>query len=89
MEDKQRKEEEKIEEDRLRHEKQNKLKERVVNSGFLVDNTKALEEQRKKKQEDFKKNLREEKLKYEEDLQIRLQKVYNKPLMFETCKINT
>ena len=85
MEDKQRKEEEKIEEDRLRAEKHNKLKERVVNSNFLVDNTNALEEKRKQGQEQFKQGLRNDKQKYEEKLQIGLQKIYNRPLMFESC----
>ena len=70
-------------EDKLRKEKQDRLKERVINSKALVDNSKALEEKRNKQQEDFKKNLQEKKNEYQQDLARRLQRVYNKPLMFE------
>lgn len=83
MEEKQRKEEEKIIEDKLRKEKQDRLKERVINSKALVDNSKALEEKRSKAQEDFKRNLQEKKQNYQQELARRLQRVYNKPLMFE------
>jgi len=89
MEEKQKRDDDKIIEDLLRKEKQNKLKERVVNSKFIVDNAKALEEKKRKHQEDFKNNLEEQKNKYEQELARRLERVYNKPLMFETCKIVT
>ena len=88
MEDKQKQDDEKIVEDMLRKEKQNKLKDRVVNSKFIVDNAKALDEKKKKQQDDFKSNLEEQKNKYEQELARRLERVYNKPLMFETSKLN-
>jgi len=84
LEDKQKKEEEQHLEDRAREEKQNRLKERVVNSKALVDNRQKLDETRKQKQEDFKNNLREQNEDYKNKLARSLQKVYNKPLMFET-----
>lgn len=68
----------------MRKEKQDRLKDRVVNSKALVDNSKALENKRKQQQEDFKRNLNEDKIKYQQELARRLQRVYNKPLMFET-----
>ncbi len=71
-------------EEKLRKEKQDRLKERVINSKSLVKNTKALEEKRIKQQEDFKRNLQEKKNAYQSELARRLQRVYNKPLMFET-----
>jgi hypothetical protein len=71
--------------ERLRKEKQDKLRERVQNSKALVDNKKALDEKRKKQQDDFKESVKQTKLKYEEDLARRIQRVYNKPLMFETA----
>jgi hypothetical protein len=78
----------------MRKEKQDKLKERVTTSKSLVDNTQTLHKKRKDQQENFKKNLQEQKNNYQEDLARRLQKVYNKPLMFEqsmgkTKKITT
>jgi hypothetical protein len=77
-------EEEKLIDEKMRKEKQERLKERVTNSKALVDNTKALEDKRQKQQEDFKRGLQEKKLAYQQDLARRLQRVYNKPLMFET-----
>jgi hypothetical protein len=68
----------------MRKEKQDKLKERVQASKALVDNKKSLDEKRKKQQDDFRSNVKQTKLKYEEDLARRIQRVYNKPLMFET-----
>lgn len=68
----------------MRKEKQDRLKERVNSSKAIVDNTKALEEKRKNKQEDFKRYLNENKNHYQEELARRLQRVYNKPLMVET-----
>jgi len=84
MEDRQKKEEQKLLEDQAREEKQNRLKERVVNSKALVDNRQKLEETRKQKQDDFKSNLREQNEDYKNKLARSIQKVYNKPLMFET-----
>jgi len=84
MEDKQKKEEQIMLEDRAREDKQNRLKERVVNSKALVDNRQKLEETRKQKQDDFKSNLREQNEDYKNKLARSYQKVYNKPLMFET-----
>ena len=81
---KQKVEEEKAYEDKLRYEKQNRLKERVINSNFIVDNAKALEEKKKKQKEDFKNNLKENQERYHNELSRRLQRVYNKPLMFES-----
>jgi len=86
MEDKEKKENEKLIEDLMRKEKQNKLKDRVVNSKFIVDNKNALEEKRSKQQQDSKNNLEEQKNKYEQELARRLERVYNKPLMFEKSK---
>jgi hypothetical protein len=68
----------------MRREKQERLKERVVNSKAIADNSKVLGEKRIKQQEDFKKSLQEKKQSYQQDLARRLQRVYNKPLMFET-----
>ncbi len=87
MEEKQKKADEKIIEELLRKEKQNKLKERVVNSKHLIDNAKSLDEKKRKHQEDFKNNLEEQKNKYEQELARRLERVYNKPLMFESSKL--
>jgi len=84
LEDKQKKEEQVQLEDRAREEKQNRLKERVVNSKALVDNRQKLDESRKQKNEDFKNNQREQTEDYKNKLARSLQKVYNKPLMFET-----
>jgi hypothetical protein len=67
----------------MRKEKQERLKERVVNSKLLYDNSKTIQENRKRQQEDFKRGLIEKKQKYEQDLARTLQRVYNKPLMFE------
>lgn len=67
----------------MRKEKQERLKERVVNSRAIVDNSKTLHENRKKQKEEFKRGLIEKKQKYEQDLARTLQRVYNKPLMFE------
>jgi hypothetical protein len=89
LEDKQKKEEQRILDEKERKEKQNRLKERVVNSKNLVDNTKALEEKRKKQQEDFKNGLKDTAEKYQQELARRLQKVNNKPLMFETATQKT
>ena len=87
MEEKEKRNEEKMIEDLLRKEKQDKLKQRVVNSKFIVDNAKALDEKKRKHQEDFKNNLEEQKNKYEQELARRLERVYNKPLMFESSKL--
>ena len=54
-----------------------------MNSKSLVNNTKSLEDKRSKQQEDFKRNLQDKKNAYEQELARRLQRVYNKPLMFE------
>ena len=43
-----------------------------------------MEEKKKKHQEDFKNNLRDNQERYHNELARRLQRVYNKPLMFET-----
>jgi len=67
----------------MRKEKQDRLKERVVNSKFMVDKTRSINENRKKQQDEFKRGLIEKKQKYEQDLARTLQRVYNKPLMFE------
>lgn len=83
LEEKQRKEEQKKQEDLQRIKDQNKLKERVTKSKALVDNKKELEEKRQKKKDDFLKGLRQDKRDYEEELERRKQKVYNRPLMFE------
>lgn len=50
----------------------------------MVDNAKAIDEKKRQQQEDFKKNLQTQKLNYQQELARRIQKVYNKPLMFET-----
>jgi hypothetical protein len=71
-------------EDKAREEKQNRLKERVVNSKALVDNRQKLEETRKQKQDDFKNNLKDQNADYKNKLARSYQRVYNKPLMFET-----
>jgi hypothetical protein len=71
-------------EDRLRFEKQTRLKDRVINSKAIVDNTKTLEEKKKKQQQEFKTSIRESKDQYQQDLARRLQRVYNKPLMLES-----
>jgi hypothetical protein len=83
LEEKQRKEELKKQEDAQRLKNQNKLKERVINSKYLVDNKNKLEEKKKKKVEEHKETLKAKKKEYDEDMQRRLQKVYNRPLMFE------
>jgi len=83
LEEKQRKEEKRKETDIQRVKDQNKLKERVTKSRALVDNKKELDDKRKKKQEDFRKSLKEDKKLYQEELERRKQKIYNKPLMFE------
>lgn len=86
MEEKQKKEEQKMLEDKAREDKQNRLKERVINSKALVDNREKLDEERKQKQEDFKNNLRDQNAEYKNKLARSYQRVYNKPLMFETSK---
>jgi hypothetical protein len=83
MEDKLKIEEKKMEEDKERVKNQNKLKERVVNSKFLVDNKKKLEEDKKKRQDAFKESLRKQAIEYKMELEKTKQKVYNKPLNFE------
>ena len=83
IEEKQRKQDELALEDRLRKEKQDRLKERVQTSKAIVDNKRQLEENRRKLQEDFKNNLIKNKETYIADLQRRTQKVYNSPLLFE------
>lgn len=83
LEEKQRKQEEREIEDKLRREKQERLKERVIHSKALVDNSKALAQKRIEKQENMKKNLQSEREAYQQELARRLQRVYNKPLMFE------
>lgn len=83
LEEKQRKEEQKKQEDIQRQKDQNKLKERVTKSKYLVDNKQALEAKRKEKQENFKQGLKDNKKSYMEELERRKQKVYNRPLMFE------
>lgn len=82
-------EEQKILEEKMRKEKQERLKERVVSSKALADNKEMLESKRKAQQESFKKGLVENKKNYEEELARRLQRVYNKPLMFETSYKST
>jgi len=84
LEDRERKEQDRMLEDKMRTEKQNRLKERVVNSKALVDNTKALDESKKTKQNDFRSNLNSDNDKYKTYLASMYQKVYNKPLMFES-----
>ena len=73
-------------EDKAREEKQKRLKDRVVNSKALVDNREKLEETRKQKQDDFKNNLKEQNAEYKNKLARSYQRVYNKPLMFETSE---
>jgi len=77
-------EEKKTLEDKMRKEKQERLKERVINSKSLADNKQQLENKRKAQQELFKQSLIDNKKNYEEELARRLQRVYNKPLMFES-----
>jgi hypothetical protein len=77
-------EEKKILEDKMRKEKQERLKERVISSKALSDNKEMLENKRKSQLESFKRGLTENKKNYEEEMARRLQRVYNKPLMFET-----
>lgn len=76
-------------EDKIRKEKQERLKERVISSKALADNKEMLENKRRAQQESFKKGLVENKKNYEEELARRLQRVYNKPLMFETSYKST
>ena len=83
LEEKQRKINEQKLEDQLRKERQDRLKERVQNSKAIVDNKKVLEENRRKQQEDFRNNLIKKRESYENELQRRVEKVYNKPLMLE------
>ena len=83
LEEKQRKINEQKLEDQLRKERQDRLKERVQNSKAIVDNKKQLEENRRKQQEDFRNNLIKKRESYENELQRRVEKVYNKPLMLE------
>jgi hypothetical protein len=68
----------------MRKEKQERLKDRVLGSKHLVDNSKALDENRKKAREESRRRLVETKKKYEQDLAKTLQRVYNRPLLFET-----
>jgi len=84
LEDREKKEEQKLLEDHARAEKQNRLKERVVNSKALVDNREKLEQTRKEKQDNFRSSLKEQNEDYKNKLARSYQKVYNKPLMFET-----
>ena len=83
LEEKQRKINEQKLEDQLRKERQDRLKERVQNSKAIVDNKKQLEENRRKQQEDFRNNLIKKRESYEAELQRRVEKVYNRPLMLE------
>lgn len=82
-------EEKKILEDKMRKEKQQRLKERVVSSKALADNKEMLESKRRAQQEAFKKGLIDNKKNYEEEMARRLQRVYNKPLMFESSYKST
>ena len=50
----------------------------------MTDTKKAQENKRRDQQDSFKKGLITRKQEYNQDLAIRLQRVYNKPLMFET-----
>ena len=83
LEERQRKINEQKLEDQLRKERQDRLKERVQNSKAIVDNKKQLEENRRKQQEDFRNNLIKKRESYEAELQRRVEKVYNRPLMLE------
>jgi hypothetical protein len=83
IEERERKVEEKMLEDLLRKERQDRLKERVQNSKAIIDNKKQLEENRRKLQEDFINNLQKNKESYQNELQRRLEKVYAAPLMLE------
>ena len=83
IEERERKVEEKMLEDLLRKERQDRLKERVQNSKAIIDNKKQLEENRRKLQEDFMNNLQKNKEYYQNELQRRLEKVYAAPLMLE------
>src|SRR5690349_14666852 len=67
----------------MRQEKQGRLKDRVVHSKSIVDNSKAIEDKRARHQEEFKRNLQEKKQTYQQDLERRLNRVYSKPLMLE------
>lgn len=89
MEEKQKREEDKIIEEKIRKEKNERLKERVVGSKALADNRQQLENKRKAQQESFKNDLFEKKENYQQELARRLQRVYNKPLMFETAYKST
>ena len=90
LEDKQKAIEAKRNEEIQREIRKNKLKERVTQSRYLLDNSKKLEETRKNKQIQFKENLKNLKVNYLQELEKRKQKVYNKPLMFEqeTSSVN-
>ena len=83
IEEKQRQIEEKEREDILREEKQAKLKDRVLNSKAIVDNTRELNERRMRIQEEFKDNLQKLKESYDAELTRRIQRVYNRPLLVE------
>lgn len=83
LEDKMKKEKEIKEEDERRKIKQNKLNDRVKKSKALIDNKKALEEKKNKFKNEFKNNLIESKNHYENEMSLRIQKVYNRPLLFE------
>ena len=67
----------------LRKDKQDRLKVRVQTSKAIIDNKAQLEENKRKMQEDFRNRLIKNKELYDMELQRRIQKVYNKPLMFE------
>lgn len=83
LEERQRKQDELEFDDRLRKEKQERLKFRVQNSKAIVDNRKQLEENRRKIQEEFQRDLQRKKETYDAELQRRIQKVYNRPLLLE------
>jgi hypothetical protein len=83
LEERERTNKEKLIEDQLRSEKQNRLKGRVVNSKSLIDNKEKLQANRSQQKESFLRNLNEQKEQYQQDLIRRLQRVYSKPLMLE------
>ena len=83
LEEKERQIKEKEIEDNIRAEHQIRLRERVLNSKAIVDNTNQLNENRLRHQEEFKAKLQKQKESYNAELKRRLEKVYNRPLLVE------
>ena len=83
LEEKERQIKEKEIEDNIRAEHQIRLRERVLNSKAIVDNTNQLNENRLRHQEEFKPKLQKQKESYNAELKRRLEKVNNRPLLVE------